>query len=183
MRFLQTARSDILWGTLRNAPLVVLFVGAVWHWARERKISSITYVILGAAVGSLLISSTKSMASGYSVPGKITAVTFVTMSLFQVLLVAYLGTEAEWSNWRVDVGLGSVAGVCLAAAQGLATQGPPGINAILHSVALAAVGALGLLGMRKLKERTLFSALASALLLGIVMTLVAKAVDYQLILQ
>ncbi len=183
MRFLQAGQTDIFWGIMQNVSLVVLFVSAVWHWAREKKARSITFTLIGAVVSSLLIPSANPTANSYNQPYEVTVGTAVTMSVLQVLLVAYLGTEAEWSNWKVDLGLGSMAGIALTVAQGLALQGPPWISLILHSVALAAVGVLVLLGIRKLKDQTLMSALTSALLLAVVMTLLAKAMGYRLILE
>lgn len=183
MRLFQTHWTSVLWGSLRNAPLIALFVSAVWHWAREKKMSSIVYVLLGAAISSLLIRSTGPIAGDYGEPDQVTAVTFVTLSLLQVLLVVYLGTEAEWSNCKFDVGLGAMTGISLAVAQGLAPQSPSWIYTALLSVGLGAVAALALLGMRKLKERPLPSALASALLLGAAMTLLIQAAGLQLVLE
>lgn len=183
MRLFQVHKMDLVWGILQNVPVIVLFVSAVWYWARKRRVHSMTCALIGALASSFLIRSTEPMASDYSEPYEVTVVTVMTMSLLQGLLVAYLGTEAEWSNWRVDLGLGSMAGIALAVAQGLTSQGPPWIGIILHTIALATAGVLMLLGIRKLKEQTLTSALVSALLLGVMATLLARATGSQLILK
>jgi len=181
MRFFQIHETTMLWAVIRNVPAIVLFVGGVWYWAREKRARSMTLTLVGAVASSLLIRSTNPMASISKEPCEITIVTIVAMSMLQALLVAYLGTEAEWSNWKVDLGLGSMAGITLAVARGLALPGPPWIRIVLHSLALAAVGVLALLVIRKLKERTLPSTLATALLLAVVMTLLARSMGYRFI--
>lgn len=174
MRFLNA----LLWESIQNTPVIVLFVFAVWHWTRRRKTRSMVCAIGGAVVGSLLIRFTEPAASGYHEPVEVTAVNAVSMSLLQFLFAVYLGTEANWSNWRMDVFLGAGAGVALAVAQGLAAPDPPVIGILLHSLALASAGALVLVGIRKLKGQDLTSALASAALLAIVMTLFISLIDY-----
>lgn len=183
MRLFQIRDAGVLWGMVRNVPLIVLFVSAVWYWAQEKRARSMICTLTGALASALLIRSTNPTLGDYSKPGNITILTIVTMSALQVLLVVYLGTEAEWSNWKVDLGLGSMAGLSLAVAQGLASQGPPWIGIILHSLVLATAGVLVLLVIRKLKEQSLTSTLAGALLLGALMILVARAVGYQIVLE
>jgi hypothetical protein len=183
MRFLQIHQPHILWSITQNVLVIMLFVSAVWYWAREKRIRSMTCTLAGALVSSLLVRSTKPMASDYNEPYEITIVTMISMSVLQALLVTYLGTEAEWSNWRVDLGLGSMAGISLAVGQGLASQGPPWIRTVLHGLALAATGVVVLLTIRKLKEQTLLSALASTLLLTVMMTVIGRAMGYRLILE
>jgi hypothetical protein len=184
MEFLQIHDwRGVLWGVLQNASVILLLTGAVWYWAREQRARSTVCGLVGALASSLLIRSSQPMASDYNEPCEVTIVTVVAMSLFQLLLVAYLGTEARWSNWRVDVGLGSMTGVSLAVAQGLTLQSPRWMGMILHSLGLTATSVLVLLGMRKLREQTLTSALRIALLLAVVTTLLTRAMHYQLILE
>jgi hypothetical protein len=108
----------------------------------------------------------------------VTAVNIVSMSLLQVLLAAYLGTEADWSNEKTDLLLGAMAGISLAVTQGLASQALPVIGIIGHGIALAAMAGGVLLGIRKLKNQTLVSALANGALLAIATTLFISAIDY-----
>ncbi len=182
MRFFQIHGADLFWDILQSIPIVVLLASAVWYWTRERRWLSMACALIGAFASSLLIHSTKPLASDYGEPCEVTIVTVVTMSLLQILLVAYLGTEAEWSNWKADLGLGSIAGISLAVAQGPISQGAPWIGSVLQGMGLAAASILMLLGIRKLKEQTLVSAVVSALLLAVVMTLLAKVMGYRLIL-
>jgi hypothetical protein len=173
MRFLDA----ILWGFLQNAPVIMLLAAAVWYWAQKKKACSITCALGGAVAGPLLVHFTELVTGGHHEPLTVTLVNIVSLSLLQVLLVAYLGTEANWSNWRVDLGLGSLAGVSLAVAQGFTSQGARLVAAVLPSMVLAVGGTLALVGIRKLKGRTLALALASAALLAAVMTLLINAVD------
>jgi hypothetical protein len=173
-----TFLNAVFWEFIQNFPVILLFVVAVWLWAKERRAQAGTCAVSSGVIGSLVIRFTEPMASGYTETWTITWVNAVTMSLLQVLFAAYLGSEANWSNWKVDLGLGGLAGVSLAVAQGLASQGSPLIGVVLHSIALAVGGALVLVGIRKLKNESLVSALASAILLVIVMTLFISAIDY-----
>lgn len=168
----------VFWEFIQNVPVILLFVTAVWCWARGRKARSIAYVLVGGVTGALLIRFTEPAASGYHEPLEVTIVNIISMNLLQVLFVVYLGTEADWSNARTDLLLGAMAGLSLAVAQGLASQGSPLIAVIVHSIALAVVGGLVLLGIRKLKKQTLTSALASGALLAVAMTLFISAIDY-----
>ncbi len=174
MRFLNA----VFWEFIQNGPVVVLFVIAVWTWARGRKMLAIVCALTGAVIGSLIIRFTEPVATGYQEPIEVTAVNVVTMSLLQVLFAVYLGTEANWSNRKTDLLLGAIAGLCLAVAQGLASRGSPPIAVVVHSVALALVGGLVLIGLRKVKRQTLASALANGGLLAVAMTLFISAIDY-----
>jgi hypothetical protein len=183
MMLLQTQEPHILWYVLQNISVMALFVGAVWSWARERRRRAIALALVGALASSLLIRSAEPLASDYCEPLPVTAVTFVSMGLLQSLLVVYLGTEAEWSNWRVDISLGSVAGFFLAAAHGVATEACPWFDVALRGLALAVSSALILVGMRKLREENLTTALAFALVTAGVVTALAQALGYRLILE
>jgi hypothetical protein len=174
MRFLNA----VFWEFIQNVAVIVLFVTAVWYWARRRKVRSIGCALGGAIAGSLLIRFTEPVASGYHEPIEVTAVNIVSMSLLQVLLAAYLGTEADWSNEKTDLLLGAMAGISLAVTQGLASQALPVIGIIGHGIALAAMAGGVLLGIRKLKNQTLVSALANGALLAIATTLFISAIDY-----
>jgi hypothetical protein len=174
MRFLNAIR----WGFLHNAPAIVLLVAAVWHWAQQKKAHSVVCALAGAAASSLLARFTRPVISGYHEPLEVTAINIVSMGVLQMLLVAYLGTEANWSNWRVDLGLAGLAGVSLAVGQGLASQQVPMGATLLPSLALVAGGAMALVGIRKLKGTNLVWALASAALLAALATAAAIGCRY-----
>jgi hypothetical protein len=183
MEFSQICEADVIWDALRSVPLIVLFVGAVWFWARKKRVWAMVCALVGALTSTLLVRPANTMASVYNPSCQVTIVNVVTTSMLQILLVAYLGTEAEWSNWKVDLGLGSMAGISLALARGLAVPGLPWIGIILHSMALAAAGVLVLLLIRKLKDRSFASTLAAALLLAVTVTLFARAMGYRFVLE
>ena len=177
MRFFQVDESSIIWTTLQTVLLVALFVSGVWHWAREKRFRSMACALVGAFTGSLLIQLTRPLAGGGK-PFEATALVMMSMTLLQVLLVVYLGSEADWSNWRVDVGLGSIVGISMGVARTLAAQGALWLDAVVQSIALAVPAVLGLLGIRKLKERTLPSALAAAVLLVATVTAILFSLGY-----
>lgn len=173
-----TFLNAVFWEFIQNFPVILLFVVAVWLWAKDRRAQAGACAVSSGVIGSLVIRFTEPMASGYTEPWTITVVNVVTMSLLQLLFVAYLGTETNWSNWKVDVILGGLAGVSLAVAQGLASQGSPVIGIVLHSVALSVGGALVLVGIRKMRGQKLLPVLLGAVLLVLVMTLFIGAIDY-----
>jgi len=178
MKFLNA----VFWEFVQNAPVIVLFIIAVWLWARTRKAWAVVCALCGAVVRSLLIRFTGPATNGYYEPIPVTAVNVVSVSLLQVLLAAYLGTEANWSNGKTDLFLGAMTGVSLAVAQGPVSQGSPRVDIIARGFALAVMGSLVLLGIRKLKNQTLTSALANGSLLAVATTFFVSAVDYGYVL-
>lgn len=169
---------NVFWEFVQNVPVIVLFIIAVWLWARTRKVYAVVCALCGAVVGSLLTRFTELGTNGSYEPIAITIVNVVSLSLLQVLLAAYLGTEANWSNQKTDILLGAMMGVSLAVAQGLVSQGLPLIGMTGRGIALAIVGGMVLLGIRKLKNETLVSALANGALLAVAATLFVSAVDH-----
>jgi hypothetical protein len=168
--------SAIRWEFVRNAPVIVLLVAAVWYWGQEKKAQSMACALGGAVARPLLVRFTDPTLGIYREPTGVTVVNIISMGLLHVLLVAYLGTEANWSNWKVDLGLGSLAAVSLAVSQGLVLPGAPLVTTVLPSLGLAVGGALAFVGIRTLKGRTLFLALASAAVLAAAVTLVVSAI-------
>ncbi len=169
--------SDIQWRFLYTAPMIVLLVVAVRYWAREKKARAIACALVGTLTRPLLVHLAGPTISGCQEPMNLTIINAISMSLLQVLLVAYLGTEASWSNWKVDLGLGSMTGVSMAIAQGIASGETPVATAVLSGIALALGGAAAFVGIRELKKRTLLLALASAALLTTVVTFTLSAID------
>lgn len=173
MRFL----GDIQWGFLYNAPMIISLVVAVRYWAQEKKALSVVCALTGGVARPLLVRFVDPVISGCQAPVNLTLVNAASMGLLQVLLVAYLGTEANWSNWKVDLGLGGVAGVSMAVARGIASPRMPLVTAVLSSTALAVGGAAAFVGIRELKRRTLLLALTSAALLAAAVTFALSAID------
>ena len=178
MKFIDT----LFWEFIKDAPVIVLFIIAVWLWARTRKASAVACALSGAVIRSLLIRFVGSATNRHCDALAVTAVNVVSMGLLQVLLVAYLGTEANWSNEKTDLFVGAMTGVSLAVAQGPPSQGSPRVDIIARGFALAVMGSLALLSIRKLKNKTLTSALANGSLLAVATTFFVSAVDYGYVL-
>ncbi len=168
----------IVWEFVQNGPVLVLFVAAMWLWANDRRREAIVCSVINAVIGALLIRFTEPLISGYYEPWSVTWVNIIAFGVLQVLFAAYLGTESQWSNWRIDALFGGLAGGGLALAQGLASAGSPWIGVVLHSLALGLIGALLMSGLRRQKEKPLKAALINAALLALFMTLVISAIDY-----
>ncbi|MBN1875439.1 MAG: hypothetical protein JXA33_14510 [Anaerolineae bacterium] len=168
----------IFWEFLQNAPVLVLFTAAVWLWAKDRRRDAVVCSVISAVMGSLLIRFTEPLISGYHEPWAVTLVNVVAFGGLQVLFAAYLGAESRWSNWKTDVLFGGLAGVALALAQGIASDGSPWIGIILHGLALGLIGALLMGGLRRQKDKPLKTALVNAAWLALFMTLVISAIDY-----
>jgi len=170
--------SAIFWEFIQNAPVLVLFVAAVWLWANDRRRDAIICSVISAVVGSLLIRFTEPLISGYHEPWSVTLVNIVAFGGLQVLFAAYLGAGGRWSNWKTDALFGGLAGVGLALAQGAASDGSPWIGIVLHGLALGLIGALLMGGLRRQKDKPLKTALLNAAWLALFMTLVISAIDY-----
>ena len=178
MKFIDT----LFWEFIKDAPVIVLFIIAVWLWARTRKASAVACALCGAVIRSLLIRFVGSATNRHCDALAVTAVNVVSMGLLQVLLVAYLGTEANWSNEKTDLFVGAMTGVSLAVAQGPAWQGWPRVDLIGRGIPLAVMGGLVLLGIRRLKNQRLASVLANGSLLALATTFLVSAVDYGYVL-
>ncbi|MBN2392614.1 MAG: hypothetical protein JXR84_17925 [Anaerolineae bacterium] len=168
----------IFWEFIQNAPMLVLFVAVVWLWAKGRRRDAVICSAINAVVGSLLIRYTEPLISGYHEPWSITVVNIVAFGGLQVLFAAYLGAENRWSSWKTDALSGGLAGVGLALAQGVASEGSLWIGIVLHGLALGFIGALLLGGFRRQKDKPLKTALINAVWLALFMTLIISAIDY-----
>jgi hypothetical protein len=168
----------IFWEFIQNAPVLVLFMATVWLWAKGRRRDAVVCSAISAVVGSLLIRFTEPLISGYHEPWSVTLVNIVAFGGLQVLFAAYLGTESRWSSWKTDVLFGGLAGIGLALAQGIASDGSPWIGIVLHGLALGLIGALLMGGLRQQKDKPLKTALTNATWLALFMTLVISAIDY-----
>lgn len=172
----------VFWEYVQNLPVILLFVAAVWLWTEERKREALICIIVNAISGSLIIRFTEPLISGYEEPISTTLVNIVSFGTLQIIFAAYLASDTKWSNWKVDIALGGLAGASLAIAQGIASQGSPLIGIILHSIALGIIGALIVIAIRKLKQQSLTEALKNALLITTFMTLIISAIDYSYLL-
>jgi len=174
MSFLNT----IQWEFVQRVPPIVLLVAAVWCWAQGKKRSSIVCALGGGVAGPLLARFSAAVTGGAGEALEVTVVNALSMILLHLLLVAYLGTEANWSNVKVDLGLGGLAAVCLAVLEGITTGRANVAAALWPSAPLGASGALALLAIRGLKGQKLALALASAALLGALITMAAGAIGF-----
>lgn len=178
LRFLNA----LFWEFIQNLGLVPS-VAAIWLWARRKRGKAVLTMLLSAATFSGAIFLTESAKVGRGGHLDTMLVNMVVLSVLMFLIIPYAGTEAKWSNWKMDCGVGIGAGVCVAVAQGLASPGrSPLIGILLHSVALGVAGAVILVNLRLLKNKNWWAALGGALLLVVVMTLIIGLIDYSYLL-
>jgi hypothetical protein len=168
----------IVWELIQNLPLILSFVLTVWWWAHRDKRKAIACLVIGSIVNALVIRFTEPSIHGYYETVGTTLVNVVSLGLLMFLFAAYLGSEAKWSNRRIDVLLGGLAGIFLGTAQGLASSGDLMIGIVLHSLALALAAPVVLIGIRALKGQTLSTALKGALLVSVMMTIIISLLDY-----
>ena len=108
LRFLNA----FFWEFVQNLG-VVLFVLAVWWWARRSREKAILSILASAVYSAVAIYLTEVLKVGHA--GLLTTmiVNLVSVILLQLLIVPYSGAEARWSNWRTDWGVGGLAGAAL----------------------------------------------------------------------
>ena len=168
----------IQWEFVHRVPVIVLLVTAVWYWAQGKRGRSIACALGGAVAGPLLVRLGSAATGAAREALEATVVNAISMSLLHLLLVAYLGTEANWSNWRFDLVLGGLAGLSLALAERIAVREASLAAALWPSLAFGAGGALGLLVIRELKRCTLALALTGGALLAALMTIVGGPIGF-----
>jgi len=167
------------WEFFQNIWAVVLFVAAVWLWARGSKGKALVCMLAGGVASALAIYLTERVKSGHEETIEILLTNIASMSVLQLLIAPYLGSEARWSNWKIDWVVGLLAGSGLSIAQALADpNGSPLIGVILHCISLGVAATVILISIRSLKGRPLPAALGGALLIVVVMTLIIGLVDY-----
>jgi hypothetical protein len=169
---------SVFWEFWQNLTVILPFVVAVWLWTRGSVAKAIGCALIGAIGGSLVIRFTEVMADGSREAVRATLINVVALSVMQIPFVAYLSVEKQWSNWKTDLVLGAVAGLLLAISQGLATPGGLLIGVVLHSIALATVGAMVMVGVRLLRGQSLIKAALFSVLITVTMTLVISLLDY-----
>jgi hypothetical protein len=169
----------VFWEFIQNLPLIMSFAAAIWFWAQQSKRKkAVICILVGSVTGSLLIRFTEPSIHGYVEPLGVTIVNIVSMSVLMFAFTAYLGSETKWSNWKVDLILGGMAGVLLGAAQGLASPGAPIVGVAIHCLAFALPFPLALIGIRASKTKALPSALLSSVLITAAVTLAISLIDY-----
>lgn len=151
---------------------------AVWLWARRRKSIAIAFILANSVVCPLIIRVTEPYKHGYVEPLSATIANVIAIGILMFLLVPYLSTESKFSNVRMDLLLGWLAGALLGIAQGLATPEMPFIGVVVHSTALMLVTPLILIGTRYLRNQTFSAALGKTLLITSIMTVVIGLLDY-----
>lgn len=166
------------WEWVQNLPVILFLVAALWLWTHRNRAAAVGCVVVGAVVVALVIRFTEPLKTGYHEPWSVTVVNAVVLSLLEPPFVAYLAARRRWSNWKSDLLLGSLAGVGIAVAQGLASPASPLIGIVLHSLALGLAGGVILVAVRMTRDRPLPVALAQGVLIALCMTLVIGVVDY-----
>lgn len=181
----------VWWEFVQNLPPIAAFVSAVWLWRRQRRREAVVWIVVGGAVGALLIRFSESTIHDVVEPLLVTATNVVVFSLGMLLFAAYLGTAGlVWSNWKTDVALGWIMGVVIGVSQALAAgdvsipRDALVIGVVLHSLAMALPIPLALISVRVLvrSARTLWSALWRSVLLATVVTVIIGLVDYTYLL-
>jgi undecaprenyl pyrophosphate phosphatase UppP len=180
----------VWWEFVQNLPPIAAFVSAVWLWRRQKRREATVCIVVGGAVGALLIRFSESTIHNVVEPLLVTATNIVVFSLGMLLFAAYLGTEGlAWSNWKTDVTLGWVMGVIIGISQALAAGDPIPhdaliIGVVLHSLAMALPIPLALISVRALVRNagTLRAALLRSVLLATVVTVIIGLVDYTYLL-
>jgi hypothetical protein len=176
---------------VQNLPPIAAFVSAVWLWRQQRRREAVVCIVVGGAVGALLIRFSESTIHNAVEPLLVTATNIVVFSRGMLLFAAYLGTERlAWSNWKTDVTLGWIMGIIVGVSQALAAGDVPiprdvlVIGVVLHSLAMALPIPLALISVRVLVRSagTLRSALLRSALLAIVVTVIIGLVDYTYLL-
>jgi hypothetical protein len=168
----------LFWEFVQNLPSVLLFIMAVWFWARHSKGIAIALILVNSLVCPLIIRVTEPYKHGYVESLSTTIANIAALGILMFILVPYLGTESKWSNVRMDLVLGWLAGALLGIAQGLTTPEIPLVGVLLHSAALMLVTPLILLGTRYLRNQTFSKAMVKALLITSIMTVVISLLDY-----
>jgi hypothetical protein len=168
----------IIWELIQNLPLILCFVLTVWWWAHKDRRKASVCLFVGSIVNALIIRFTEPSIHGYYETLQTTLVNVLSLGLLMFLFAAYLGSEAEWSNRKIDVLLGSLAGIFLGTLQGLASSGDLLIGIVLHSLALALAAPVVLIGIRALKTQSLATALKGAFLVSVMMTIIISLLDY-----
>ena len=166
------------WEFFQNIWGVVLFVAAVWFWAHQNRGKALVCMVIGGAATALAIYVTEAIKSGHAETLAILMANLVSMIVLQLLIAPYLGSEARWSNHKIDILVGVLAGVGLALAQKLADPTSPLIGVALHAIALGVACAVILINVRKLKANTLRGALGGGILIAVVMTIIIGLIDY-----
>jgi hypothetical protein len=162
---------------IQNVFPIVCFIIGLWLWPRDKRKQAIIWLVSGAVIGALLIRYTEVYISGYE-PIMVTIVNIISFSLFMLLFVMYLGTEARWSNRKMDWLLGGLSGVFLSLAQGIADPETSVLAIVVHCIALGVSFPLILIAIRSLKNTTFSRALTGALLIVVISTLAIGLVDY-----
>ncbi len=168
----------LFWEFVQNLPSVLLFVMAVWFWARHSKGIAIAFILVNSLVCPFIIRITEPYKHGYVEPLSTTIANIIALGILMFFLVPYLGAESKWSNVRMDLVLGWLAGALLGIAQGLSTPEMPLIGVVVHSAALMLVTPLILIGTRYLRNQTFLEAMGKTLLITSIMTVVIGLLDY-----
>jgi hypothetical protein len=113
---------EVFWEFAQNLPIVTSFFAALQLWQQGQQVAAIACSGIGGVAGALNIRAVERRFKGNAEPLRVTIANVLIMPLLMLAFVLYL--SAGWSNWRTDLLAGTLAGVGLGAAQGLAIQGP-----------------------------------------------------------
>jgi hypothetical protein len=171
----------VLWEFLQNVALVAPAIGAIQLWSRGKRAAAAMAVVVTGVLGAALVHLTEPLITGQPLgPIQNAVANAVAFGLAAALFAIYLGSEAEWSSWRIDLGLGISAAVAIAVAQSVTLPDVPAQNMVVHGLAMAVAIPLVLILLRQLRPRNLAAVLGESLLVAAIITTV-MVVDYILV--
>ncbi len=169
----------IFWELVKNLPVMVLFVAAIWLWSHQRRRDAVFCCIASAVSGPLLIHVIEPLVSGGRGLWGVTLINIAVFGILQMFFTIYLGTEGKWSSRNTDFVLGALAGIGMALAQGIAANGELSVAVILrHMLALSVAFALLVNGIRQLKVKSFRDAMLGALIVNILISVAISVIDY-----
>lgn len=162
----------LFWEFIQNLPFLAGFILGFRLWNGNRWIAAIICLVVGSALGSLVIHATESkIVEGHREPVQVTIANTLIILASMFVLVLYL--SAGWGSWKTDLLAGGVVGVVIGAVQSLAAREPLSIS---HCVAFACSMALAIICMRVFV--TTLPAVAAILVLTTIITLAIVLLDY-----
>jgi len=154
----------LFWEMLENAAMLIGFILALRFWTENISLA-LVYLLLGAALGAVLIHFTEIKKFSNQPTLKETLVNFVVFMLLSIPFVFYFSAkETWWSNWIMDILLGIVAGGALAVAESWGWKNTATLR--IHMLSMAVAFVLFLWGLRFTAQ---FELLTSIFTVGIVL--------------
>jgi hypothetical protein len=101
----------LFWELAQNFPPLVGFLMAAWLWQEQQPIQALFWILAGGFSGALLLRLTQFKITARLQPESITVTNISVLTSVMLLSVIYLMSDTAWSNWRVDLMIGIIAGL------------------------------------------------------------------------